>query len=109
MIISAVRASSFRVGVRCHQPVPGWVSEEFAVALSEVSEGELREWYIAQRVVRLRLLGKRSLSVAADWQAAQNKFPGAVRRQAVRDLRDELAPDDWKDKKRSTERLPRAQ
>jgi hypothetical protein len=61
--------------------------DEENIRLPEVTEGELREWYTA-RWVALRLLGKRSPSLARDWHAARKKFPG-VRRQALLDLRAE--------------------
>jgi hypothetical protein len=59
-----------------------------------VSDRDLRTWY-EKRVTELTASGE-APSGEADWEAARRQFPERVTRNRVRELRDQLAPREWK-------------
>jgi len=59
------------------------------------SDTDVREWYKEIYIPKCIKDGKQP-SEDLDWTAARAKFGNRVRRQQVRDVRHELAPDDWR-------------
>jgi hypothetical protein len=59
-----------------------------------LSDRDLREWY-EKRVSELMERGE-AASGEADWEAAKQQFGGRVTRARLRELREQLAPVDWK-------------
>jgi hypothetical protein len=59
-----------------------------------VSDRDLRSWY-DERVAALTA-GGGAPSGQADWEAAKRQFPGRITRNRLRELRDQLAPPEWK-------------
>ena len=59
-----------------------------------VSNRDLRSWY-EERVAELTA-GGGAPSGEADWEAAKRQFPGRITRNRLRELRDQLAPLEWK-------------
>jgi hypothetical protein len=59
-----------------------------------VSDRDLRSWY-EERVTEL-IAGGGAPSGQADWEAAKRQFSGWITRSRVRELRDQLAPSEWK-------------
>lgn len=59
-----------------------------------VSDRNLRSWY-EERVAEL-IAGGGTPSGQADWEEAKRQFSGRATRSRVRELRDQLAPSEWK-------------
>lgn len=56
---------------------------------------EVRKWYEGTYIPECQTAGKRP-SEAKDWAKAKLKFGNKVRREQIRGLRHDLAPDDWR-------------
>ena len=56
---------------------------------------EVRKWYEGTHIPECQTAGKQP-SEAKDWAAAKLKFGNKVRREQIRGLRHDLAPDDWR-------------
>jgi len=74
---------------------PNEVKEPRPSVTKRYSRAELEKWYQGY-VVEQRKAGKRP-SRDDDWEAARRALGEGVPREAVREARRKLAPDDWKD------------
>jgi hypothetical protein len=70
--------------------------------MAPVPDRQFRTWY-QQRVRELTTRGETS-SGEQDWEAAKQEFPRRVTRARVRALREELAPEHWKQQGRRSAR-----
>ena len=94
------------------QKTPGSPSDGIAAGSAEagrsarrttpVPDRQFRTWY-QQRVCELTARGETS-SGEQDWEAAKQGFPGRVTRARVRALREELAPEHWRQQGRRSAR-----
>ena len=95
-LVDELQAAGFKIKAQRQRPAR-WpsVAETTPATASAlprpmVHDDVLRAWYVK------RVQKGRPTSEAADWNAAQHKFGLRVRRDKVRSLRHELAPEAWR-------------